>query len=172
MWLDCFRYCPRCGSLHFNVNDERSRRCLDCGFVYYLNASGAYVAFITNERGELLVVRRKKEPALGTLDLPGGFADPDETAEQGVAREVLEETGLVVTSTRYLFSVPNRYEYSGMAIPTLDLFFACEVENINEVRAGDDAAEVMWLHRKDIDPSLFGLHSISQGVDKYLKLLI
>jgi len=66
--------------------------------VYYMNPSAATAAFILNGKGELLVERRKREPAKGTLDLPGGFADFDETAEEGVAREVLEETGLEGTA--------------------------------------------------------------------------
>ena len=41
-------------------------------FVYYFNPSSATVALILNERDELLVCRRAKEPAKGTLDLPGG----------------------------------------------------------------------------------------------------
>lgn len=95
--LDKFQYCPICGSSHFEVNNIKSKKCASCGFVYYANPSSATVAFIFNDKGELLVVRRKNEPAKGTLDLPGGFVDMDETGEQGVAREVKEETGLVAT---------------------------------------------------------------------------
>ena len=40
------------------------------------------VALILNERDELLVCRRAKEPAKGTLDLPGGFIDMTETGEE------------------------------------------------------------------------------------------
>ena len=47
-----------------------------------MNPSAANAAFIVNEREELLVVIRKKEPAKGTYDLPGGFADEEETAEE------------------------------------------------------------------------------------------
>ena len=53
---------------------------------------------ILNEKNELLVCRRAKDPAKGTLDLPGGFIDMNETGEEGVAREVLEETGLDVAN--------------------------------------------------------------------------
>ena len=87
-----FLYCPECGSPHFEVNNEKSKKCTDCGFVYYFNPSAATVALILNEKNKLLVCRRAKEPAKGTLDLPGGFIDMNETGEEGVAREVLEET--------------------------------------------------------------------------------
>ena len=60
--LDLFRYCPKCGSAAFGENDEKSKRCADCGFVYYFNASSATVALILNGQGELLVGRRAKEP--------------------------------------------------------------------------------------------------------------
>ena len=95
-----FLYCPECGSSHFEINNEKSKKCADCGFVYYFNPSAATVALILNEKNELLVCRRAKEPAKGTLDLPGGFIDMNETGEEGVAREVLEETGLKVKKSR------------------------------------------------------------------------
>ena len=81
--LDKFRYCPACGSKHFEIQDEKSKKCENCGFEYYLNPSAANVALIVNDKDELLVATRKKEPAKGTLDLPGGFADIGETAEEG-----------------------------------------------------------------------------------------
>ena len=90
--FDTFHYCPKCGG-KFEEHNEKSYRCEQCGFVYYFNPSAATVAVIVNERDELLVCRRAKEPAKGTLDLPGGFCDMYETAEEGVAREVREETG-------------------------------------------------------------------------------
>ena len=121
--LTKFEYCPLCGSHHFTVNGEKSRKCENCGFEFFMNPAAATVAFILNSKGELLVEKRKREPAKGMYDLPGGFADMRETAEQGVRREVLEETGLTVNHVQYMFSLPNIYRYSGVDIPTLDLFF-------------------------------------------------
>ena len=137
--LDKFRHCPVCGSDTFTDNDFKSRRCGDCGFVYYLNPSAATVAVITDGNGKILVATRSKEPAKGTLDLPGGFCDCNETAEEGVRREVLEETGLIVTEARYLFSLPNRYLYSGLNIPTLDLFFLCKAKDTTGATARECA---------------------------------
>ena len=82
--LHQFRFCPKCGSSQFAENNEKSKKCADCGFVYYFNSSAAVVAVIENAAGEILVARRAKDPAKGTLDLPGGFIDMHETAEEAV----------------------------------------------------------------------------------------
>ena len=138
-------------------------------FVYYFNPSSATVALILNERDELLVCRRAKEPAKGTLDLPGGFIDMTETGEEGVAREVREETGMKVAKAEYLFSLPNIYIYSGFPVHTLDMFFRCTVEDTLHFEAMDDAADLFFLPLKDIRTKEFGLGSIRKGVGIFLE---
>lgn len=167
--LDHFSYCPVCGSSHFDVNNAKSKHCADCHFTYYANPSSATAAFILRGNN-LLVARRGKEPAKGTLDLPGGFVDMDETVEEGMCREILEETGLRVDRLDYLFSIPNIYEYSGMAIHTVDMFYRVEVPaNVNP-HAGDDAADLFWVPLDNVHPEEFGLWSIRQAVIRFLQL--
>lgn len=166
--LHQFQFCPVCGSAHFEFNNFKSKKCRDCGFTYYANPSSATVAFILNEKNELLVVRRKNEPAKGTLDLPGGFCDMEETAEQGIMREVEEETGLQAQEVTYQFSIPNIYLYSGFTVHTLDMFFLVRVTDLSHVHAMDDAEEYLWLPLEEIDVDQFGLHSIRQGVKRFL----
>ena len=167
--LSQFSYCPKCGSTRFEVHNEKSKQCADCGFVYYFNPSSATVALIFNERNELLVCRRGKEPAKGTLDLPGGFIDTFETAEEGVAREVKEETGLDVVHADYLFSLPNIYVYSGFPVHTLDMFFRCTVADTRHFRAMDDAADLFFIPIAEINPADFGLASIRRGIKTICK---
>lgn len=162
--MKVFRYCPACGSELFEVNDRYSKRCRKCGFVYYANPKAATVAVIVNGKGEILVCRRANDPAKGTLDLPGGFTDIGETAEEGVRREVREETGLTVTEVKFLFSKPNVYLFSGMEVHTMDLFFLCRVDDGALPAAYDDASEVMFVPPAYLDASAFGLRSISEGV--------
>ena len=169
--LSQFRYCPKCGASGFRTNNIKSKKCDNCGFVYYFNPSAATVGLILNEREELLVCRRAKEPVKGTLDLPGGFVDMGETAEEGVAREVLEETGLVVNETIYQFSLPNIYVYSDFEVHTLDLFFLCKVEDTSCIKANDDVADSFFLPVKEINPADFGLDSIRKGVGIFRDLL-
>ena len=159
--LHLFSYCPKCGG-----NDFKSKRCGSCGFIYYFNPLAATVGIITNGRGEILVARRAKEPAKGTLDLPGGFCDSYETAEEGVKREVEEETGLKVSTTRYLFSIPNTYVYSGMELHTMDLFFHCTVEDTAALTADDDVAELQWIAMENLRSADFGLASIKKAIEK------
>ena len=163
-----FNYCPSCGSSSFATNSEKSCRCQSCGFVYYINASAAVAVFIFNEKGQLLVCERGKEPAKGSWDLPGGFVDEDESAEQAVIREINEELGVDISACRYLFSFPNRYEYSGLTIPTLDLFFACTVYDITQIKADDDVAACHFVSLNEINTDMFGFESIRNGVIKFI----
>lgn len=169
--LSLFRYCPKCGSEHFDIHNEKSKQCADCGFVYYFNPSSATVALILNENNELLVCRRAKDPAKGTLDLPGGFIDIGETGEEGVAREVLEETGLEVQEAVYQFTLPNIYIYSGFPVHTLDMFYLCKVKDTRHISAMDDAADAFFMPLADINPEDFGLGSIRKGLRIFLSTL-
>ena len=142
--LEQFHFCPRCGSPDFVPHNFKAKECRACGFVYYFNPSSAVACFIRNAAGgELLLVRRKKDPAKGTLDLPGGFVDMYETGEEAARREVREETGLEITSCRYLFSIPNLYMYSGFQVHTLDMFYLCDVPDFSHACAADDAAAIV-----------------------------
>ena len=166
--LEKFNFCPVCGSKRFEVNDFKSKHCEECGFTYYFNSSASTVAFILNEKNELLVCRRAEEPAKGTLDLTGGFVDLGETAEEAITREVKEETGLDVVQATYLFSLPNTYLYSDLVVHTTDLFFRCKVKSTTSIKPMDDVAETYWIPLNDIHPEEFGLNSIRAGIIRFL----
>lgn len=165
--LHQFVYCPVCGRKNFIAHNEKAKICMDCGFVYYFNPSSAVACFIRNLAGELLLVRRAKDPGKGTLDLPGGFVDMHESGEEAAMREVLEETGLEIQQCKYLFSIPNIYPYKGFDVHTVDMFFECYVEDFNGAKAADDAAEIIIRRPEQISPKEFGLHSIRKAVEKY-----
>lgn len=164
-----FTHCPTCGSSHFIQNNEKSKRCELCGFVLYVNASAAVAVFIQNESGDLLVCRRGKEPEKGTLDLPGGFVDEFESAEEAVTREIAEELHAKVIEANYLFSLPNQYEYSGLTTPTLDMFFACKLEDTSNLQPSDDVEDCFFVPLNQVNTELFGLKSIKKGVALFLK---
>lgn len=170
--LSLFRYCPKCGSEEFNINNKESKKCNSCGFVYYFNSAAAIVAVIENSKNEVLVARRAKDPAKGTLDLPGGFAAMHETIEETVRREVLEETRLVISSLKYIFSIPNIYVYSDFEVHTMDLFFECKVDDFSNINAQDDVLELLFIPKNELNPDDFGLASIKKGIEKLQTLAI
>ena len=95
--------------------------------------------------------------------------DADETIEEGLARELMEELGCRVRRAQYLFSLPNRYLYSGTEVPTADCFFEVELEAEDIVRSGDDVEATAWIPLDDVVPEAFGLHSIRQAVELFLQ---
>ncbi len=149
--VNVLKFCPRCGSAHFPVTGSRSFKCPDCSFNYYVNSSAAVAVLLFNEKGELLFTRRAIEPHFGKLDLPGGFIDPMETAEQAAIREIQEELGIPVHSLQYLCSYPNEYIFSGLSVFTLDLVFLAQTESLHEMTAMDDISSFEFHKPQHVD---------------------
>lgn len=170
--LNQFQYCPVCGQHAFVAINEKASQCETCGFVYYFNPSSAVACFLRNQQDELLLVRRAYNPAKGTLDLPGGFVDMNESLEDAVIRELKEETALDIVQCKYLFSLPNIYVYSGFEVHTLDAFYECLVDSFDLAIASDDAAEIIITPIAELDPELFGLLSVKKGIIQYKKQFI
>ena len=92
-----------------------------------------------------------------------------ETVEEGMRREIKEETGLEVDDIQYLFSSPNIYMYSDMGVHTLDMDFLVRVHcDSVAVAADDDAAEAIWIPINKVNPAEFGLTSIRNAVIRFL----
>ncbi len=128
--MNDFNFCPSCGSKNIKNVNMRKWLCPDCGFDLYNNVASAVGLIIKNSDGKVLFERRAKEPRRGFLALPGGFVDPNETAEEACFRECFEEIGVKPLSVSYICSFPNTYEYKGITYKTCDLFFeACLPEN-------------------------------------------
>jgi ADP-ribose pyrophosphatase YjhB (NUDIX family) len=97
----------------------------------------------------VLLGRRARDPGAGLWDVLGGFLEPGETPESALARELLEETGLVCTVGRYLGGFPDMYGEAGDA--TLNLAYQCHVGE-GEPHAADDVAELAWFAPADLPP--------------------
>ena len=143
-------HCPQCGNTSLSWQSRKNFSCTDCGFVLYLNIAAA-VAVIIEYQGKILFAVRKHDPGSGMLDLPGGFADPGESAEAAARRELREELNIDIKDMRYLFSFPNQYSYKGIEYDTLDMIFLAKFDTIPEVEAGDDPAGSLWIAFDDIE---------------------
>ncbi len=97
---------------------------------------------------EILLVRRGRGPAAGRWSVPGGRVEPGETLHEAVVREVAEETGLDVVVDRFLGWVERMGDDPPHHFVILD--FAATPLDDRDARAGDDAAEVMWVPLLDL----------------------
>lgn len=95
------------------------------------------------ENRSLLMVKRGGHPFIGKWALPGGFLEPDETAEQAVRRELMEETGVNADAIIQLraFSDPHRDPRTRI----VTVAYIAVIDRLPDARAGDDAADAKWF---------------------------
>jgi len=101
-WQRQSRCCSRCGDLLGAIDGNRGRRCQGCGFEHYPAIHPCAIVLV--RRAEEFLLVRKNEWAPGRYGLVAGFLDMGESLEECAAREVLEETGILVTNVRYVGS--------------------------------------------------------------------
>ncbi len=87
-------HCSYCGQ-PFEANQSWPRVCATCGNTTFLNPLPVSVILLPVDDG-LLLVRRNIEPQIGRLALPGGYMNLGETWQQAGARELFEETGIII----------------------------------------------------------------------------
>ena len=161
----CFSYCPRCGESANITDDARNFTCLSCAYCYFHNVAAAAAALIVHH-GSVLCVGRAEKPCAGTLDLPGGFIAPGESAEQALRRELAEELCLheLPGLPRFLTSFPNAYAYGGMLYATCDLFFLIEVDTRPQLVPNHEVDGLSGLALATLDPKEFGMRSVRQAL--------
>ena len=118
----------------------------------YRQAGGT---LIRDSEGRVLLVRRNELLPDGSLkpggsfhgmyELPGGNVDPGETAQEGVMRETLEETGLPLVNMSAL--EPNVYDESQKVYHgfTADI----DPSHQGDVQLSDEHDKYMWLHPEE-----------------------
>jgi 8-oxo-dGTP diphosphatase len=75
------------------------------------------VGGVVIEDDRALLVRRAREPALGEWTIPGGLLEVGETLAEGVAREIGEETGLIVRVVELIEALERIFSESGEIRP-------------------------------------------------------
>ena len=166
-----FKYCPNCSSQNLTYQNNFKLHCSDCDFILYHNIAAA-VAIIFTYEDKILFAERNVDPDKGKLDLPGGFIDPNETAEEAACREIKEELGITISSNDllYITTAPNNYLYRNVPYRTMDIFYECKLSSdIISINATDEIKALLWIKRSAIDLNKIGFVSIRKVIgDNYL----
>ena len=143
--IEFFHHCPRCGVALPPRDRPNAISCPNCQFLYFFNPASAVGAFVRDDAGRLLFLRRAVDPAKGKLGVPGGFIDLGESAEDALRREVREETGLELDDVKFVGSWPNRYLFRDIEYPVLDLYFAARARTTTIVADASEVTSTCWL---------------------------
>jgi NAD+ diphosphatase len=143
-----FRYCPRCATeliaAPAEPPDPPRPTCPSCGWVNYVNPTPTVQAWIDRD-GSFLALERNQEPEKGKWNMPGGFVEPDESGPDAIAREVREETGLIVEVDRLIGIFPSTYGRGEDAKPILDIAYLCRELDGGEWSISDESGEARWF---------------------------
>ncbi|KLI40122.1 NUDIX hydrolase [Brachyspira hyodysenteriae] len=163
-----FKYCPYCGEKDsFIFNDIKIFQCSKCKRTYFTNPASAVGVVIETPNG-IVFVERKFEPKKGYIDMPGGFCEPYERAEDSAVREVFEETNIKLNKVNFLISGYNEYIYDGIMYITTDIFFYSNLDYIPETAANDDASKVLFIKRENIDLEKIAFESAKEALSYYI----
>ncbi|HZW42986.1 MAG TPA: NAD(+) diphosphatase [Dermatophilaceae bacterium] len=142
-WHTTHTHCPRCGARTHLDQSGWIRRCPRDESEHYPRTDPAVIMAVTDDADRLLLARSPRWPQ-GRLSVLAGFVEPGESLEAAVAREVLEEVGVVVDQVRYLGNQPWPFPSSLMVgftsravDPTLHLDM-------------DEIVEALWVTRPEL----------------------
>lgn len=159
-------YCLRC-SKQLTKKSESLYVCNNCGLHLYENPRPTNGLISENEKGEILLVKRKDNPKKGYWDVPGGFVDINETLEESMRREIKEELEVELRDLEYFTSTKDRYLYKGLNYYTLAFLFTGKVDS-NKIIPRDDITEIKFFPKNKIPFSKLAFKGVKIGLIKYL----
>jgi NAD+ diphosphatase len=147
-WHAVHTHCPRCGALTEPELAGHSRRCVVDGSEHFPRLDPAVIMLVTDPDDRCLLARNAMWPER-RVSILAGFVEPGESAEQAVAREVHEETGITIGGARYVGSQPWPMPHSLM------LGFRARATGSLEIKVdSDEIVEARWFSRGELRASI------------------
>lgn len=127
-------------------------------------------AFVVHE-GKVLLVREadtyKDGTNIGMFDIVGGRVTPGERFDDGLIREIKEETGLTVTIGSPFFVNEWRPVVRGENWQIVATFFECEAM-VGEVILSEDHSEYIWINPRDYHDYPL-IENLKEAFERYLR---
>ena len=166
MTIKKINYCPNCAH-KIDKQSDHLYICQLCSFHFYENPRPTNGLLVENEKGEILLVKRKIAPKKDFWDIPGGFVALDETIEESLIREIREELGANPKDIKYLTSLPDKYLYKGFHFHTLCFVFVGRV-NTDELKPHDDISELKFFPKNKIPFRKIAFEGVKKSINIYL----
>lgn len=122
--------------------------CAACNRFVFGRFSVGVGGFLLHE-GRVLFVQRGKEPGRGRWTFPGGFLEADEAADDGLAREVREETGLRVAAEGLLVVRHAQTDAEQNVYCVYGLTLAGPIGDLMDGGDGDEVSRVVLANAID-----------------------
>lgn len=143
-------YCANCATPTLIVEAGWRRDCPTCKTEHYPRLDP--VCIMAPTFGEKVLLGRQKAWPRGMHSALAGFIEPGEAIEEAVARETLEEAGLIVREVRMHSTQPWPFPHSLM------IGVLCEVENDQEKIDTTELESGRWFTREEAKLLIAGKH--------------
>ena len=135
--------CPHCAA-----PAERPILCDRCGWRWYANPSPAAGTLVerlgADGDASVLLLLRAVDPGIGDWDLPAGYLEAGESAEEGALRETREETGLEVE----LLSLAG--VYTSRAANAISTIYLARPVDPDRVELDSESSDHVWVRRAEV----------------------
>jgi NAD+ diphosphatase len=150
-WLRDAPFCPTCGGGTELRNAGWSRRCLVCGREHFPRTDPAVIVAVESRDGERLLLGANANWGGRMYSCFAGFTEAGESLESTVHREIEEESGVRLSSLRYISSQAWPFPRSLM------VGFRAVVDDESAALAdGEEIVDVRWFTRAEIGSALAG----------------
>jgi len=159
-------YCSNCGSdkLQFVIPPGDSYKrfvCVDCNVIHYINPR-VIVGCLPVYEDKIVICKRAIDPCIGKWNLPAGFMENGECAENGALRELKEETGLQgkIIKLHCVYSIPH--------VNQVYLIYLVKITDF-EVDPGEESLEVSLFDLQEVPWGEIGFTSSVFAIEKYME---
>jgi NAD+ diphosphatase len=146
-WHAVSHFCSRCGHPTEPITSGHARKCTNDGSEHFPRCDPAVIMLVADPDDRCLLARNAAWPP-HRVSILAGFVEPGESAEQAVAREVLEEVGLVITGLSYSGSQPWPMPHNIM------LGYRAQVTDPEIKVDADEIAEAAWYTRDELKTAI------------------
>ena len=145
IWRSRHRFCGVCGKSTLPERGGHVMRCTNevCRHEFFPRIDPAIIVLVTD--GERALLGRQASWPPGRFSTIAGFVEPGESLEDAVAREVMEETAVQVTSANYDSSQPWPFPSSLM------IGFHATAEPGSIVQVSGELESAAWFTREQIE---------------------